>query len=214
MFTTCEKRELGVLGGAEEWIEIVARLRDDPYPWLLDSALEAPTIGRFSFAGSDPYLVLRAFGRRIELERRRDVRPDLPAAPTVWEGDPLDALRAFLPPPPVEGFDSHLPFVGGAVGYLGYELAQHTLPVPTKAADDPGSADLALLFVDRVFAFDARTRRLFAIGLGFGARPSEARRRAEASAESLCTRHARLAPRAVGSPPRTPSAPGFCREPR
>ena len=30
------------------------RLRDDPYPWLLESSLADGRLGRFSFAGSDP----------------------------------------------------------------------------------------------------------------------------------------------------------------
>ncbi|UCE85329.1 MAG: aminodeoxychorismate synthase component I [Deltaproteobacteria bacterium] len=207
MFTACQQREIGVLERGDAWIDLVAGLTDDPYPWLLDSALEAPPLGRFGFAGSDPYMVLRAYGRRIELERRRDVRPDLPAGPTVWDGDPLDALRALLPPPPVEGFDATPPFIGGAVGYLGYELAQHTLPIRAKAAEDPGIADLAFLFVDQILAFDLSTRRLVAIGLGFGARPSDARRGAERRVEALRARCARLPPRptrAAVAPARAP----------
>ena len=62
-------------------IEAFESLRGDPYPWLLDSATRGATgdvrRDRYSFAGTDPYLVLRAFSRRIELEGRREVRPGL-----------------------------------------------------------------------------------------------------------------------------------------
>jgi para-aminobenzoate synthetase component 1 len=184
MFTVSEQREIGILSGADEWLEIVERLRGEPYAWLLDSALECPGLGRYAFAGADPYLVLRAFGSRLELERRRDVRPDLGASPAVREGNPLLALRALLPPAPELCATSSPPFVGGAVGYLGYELLQHTLPVEPKSTNDPGIADLALLFVDRCLAYDARDRRLTALGLGFGASRAEARRRASAAAET------------------------------
>ena len=95
----------------------------DPYPWLLDSALPSARLGRYSFAGSDPYLVLRARGTDIELDCRRDVRPGLVPGRSRFAGDPLDALRALRPPPPVRARRSPYAFVGGAVGYLGYELA-------------------------------------------------------------------------------------------
>ena len=51
--------------------EAFAKLRSGAFPWLLDSALPSQRLGRFSFAGADPYLLLRARGRSIELECRR-----------------------------------------------------------------------------------------------------------------------------------------------
>ena len=52
-------------------------LRGRPYPWLLDSSLPSARLGRWSFAGAEPYAVLRVRGERCELECRRAVRPGL-----------------------------------------------------------------------------------------------------------------------------------------
>ncbi len=62
-----------------------------------------------------------------------------------------------------------LPFVGGAVGYLGYELASQLEPrLRLGSRDDLGMPDLSLEFVDRVLAYDHLEERLWLLGLGFG----------------------------------------------
>ena len=52
-------------------------LRGQGFAWLLDSAARDPRLGRFSFVGADPYLVVQAWGSEARLDCRRDVRGDL-----------------------------------------------------------------------------------------------------------------------------------------
>jgi para-aminobenzoate synthetase component 1 len=161
------RRELTLPGGLLNAFEA---LRHDAYPWLLDSALRQPGRGRYSFAGSDPYLVLRAFGRRIELECRREVRRDLPLGLHTTHGDPLEAVRALLPRVPRESLESEegqAPFAGGVVGYLGYELEVDPSGARRPGRDDLCLPDLALLFVDRLLVFDHLLDVACVYGLGF-----------------------------------------------
>ncbi len=158
----------GVLGAFET-------LRAEPFPWLLDSALTQPGRGRYSFAGSDPYLVVRAFGQRVELECRRGVRPDLELGHRTTICDPIEAIRCLLPrlPQPGRGTssepaDDEVPFVGGAVGFLAYELELGPFAsVQFHGRDDLQLPDLALLFVDRSLVFDHETDSAWVYGLGF-----------------------------------------------
>ena len=115
----CAVRELEP---ARDLLGAFSALRGDPCPWLLDSALPSARLGRYSFAGADPYLVLRAFGDRIEIDCRRAVHPGLALGRRTLRGDPLAVARDLMPPAPAGAID--LPFVTGAVGVLGYELAQ------------------------------------------------------------------------------------------
>jgi len=160
------RRAVALPGGALSAFELLRRL---PYPWLLDSALQQPGRGRYSFAGADPYLVVRAFGRRLELECRRAVRPDLQPGRTLMECDPLDAIRSLLPrlaQADEDAFDA--PFVGGAVGYLGYELQMDPLGTASVLGrDDLELPDLALLFVDRLLVYDHEEEVAWVYGLGF-----------------------------------------------
>ena len=169
---------------------LVLRLREGGLPWWLDSALESRRLGRFSFVGADPYLVVRARGTEAWLECRRDVRPDLAPGRSTRVGDPLELVRSLLPSrPAVSSCLSALPFVGGAVGYWGYELAARIESIPLVARDDLGLPDLALLFVDRLVAIDHQQGRAFAIGLGF----ASAEGRAARDASRACREIARAA---------------------
>ena len=151
---------------------LLGQLRNEPYPWMLDSALVTPprkagALGRYSFAGADPYLVLRAYGDRVELQCRRGVRDDLIPGRSVICHDPLEVARSLMPPPLTREAGAALPFVGGAVGYWGYELGQQLDSIELHAEDDLGLPDLVLLYVDRLIAIDHVTGRSYSVGLGF-----------------------------------------------
>ncbi len=162
------------------------RLRCEPYPWLLESARVDGRGGRFSFAGADPYLVLRVFGRESVLEMRRDVRPDIRGMPTQLRGDPLELVRELMPPRLVpKETPEGSPFAGGAVGFFGHELASQMENLAFHGRDELGLPDLCLLFVDRLLAFDHACGRCFALGLGFGAEATDAQQRAEAAASAV-----------------------------
>ena len=183
-----------------EWLRLVEELHAESGFWWLDSALPDARLGRYSFAGADPYLSLRASGSAIEVEVHREVRRGLEPGVHRLEGDPIEFARSLLPrtdsliystrttarseqPAQSDVPQWHeaaglaagleLPFLGGAVGYFGYELAS-TLEAGLRFenVDDLGLPDLSLAFVDQVFAFDHESDRLWILGLGF----EEARR--------------------------------------
>ena len=179
-------RETGPIEGG--FLRAFEHFRESPFPWLLDSALHEHGLGRFSFMGSDPYMVIRVKGEVVEEHCRRAVRVGSQLGHHVVEGDPLTRFRTWLGDsrdlegaPPV-----HFPFVGGAVGYLGYEFL-------SPAPEDPGSllgdeidfADATLLWVDRLLACDHETGQTYALALGFGVDSAQARTQARASLEAL-----------------------------
>jgi len=171
-------------------IAVFERLRGLAYPWLLDSALSGSRLGRFSFAGADPYLVVRSSAAcgQSRLELLRNARPDLDPDCASSEGDPFELVRKLLPPQPkrIDGAVAPLPpLIGGAVGYFGYELASRIEPIHFHGRDDLGLPDLALVFVDRLVAFDLARCCAHAIGLGFATGAAEASLRARQAAESI-----------------------------
>lgn len=173
-----------------DWLRVVDGLHARPGFWWLDSALEDGRLGRFSFAGADPYLWLTARGGEVEVDVQRGVRPGLSRGFHRFETDPIDCARALLPRADSLAYSTRttartgnprwhevaglsagldLPFLGGAVGYFGYELASGMEQGPCfENRDDLAMPDLALAFVDRVLAYDHETARLWVVGLGFG----------------------------------------------
>jgi para-aminobenzoate synthetase component 1 len=165
--------------------ELFEKLRGGTYPWLLDSAL-ASDCGRFSFAGANPYLVVRGRGSEIEAECLRAARPGLVVGRRHASGDLLEAVRSLFPTPPSNLEVPDLPFIGGAVGYLGYELAGQFDVHHFRGLDDLQLPDLYLLFIDRLIAYDSRDDRLYACALGFADDSKTAAARARGAIDEIC----------------------------
>jgi para-aminobenzoate synthetase component 1 len=173
-----------------EWLRIVEELRLESGFWWLDSARTDARLGRHSFAGANPYLWLHARGREVEIDVRRDVRPGLSKGFHRIEADPIDSARSLLPRADSLIYSTRttaafgnprwheatglsagleLPFLAGAVGYFGYELASTIEPqLRFENADTLALPDLSLAFVDQVLAYDHEFERLWIVGLGFG----------------------------------------------
>ena len=131
-------------------------LRSLPGLAWLDSALPHPRRGRWSILAARPRWTLSARGRRLRRASADGVEE--------FEGDPIAvAARAIeaeqrawegssLPP-------ASLPFAGGAIGYLGFELARHIERLPATTIDDVGAPDLALGWYDAALAWDGVEQR-------------------------------------------------------
>jgi aminodeoxychorismate synthase component I len=162
----------------------LAALRGRDCPWLLDSALPSSRLSAASFAGAEPWLVLRAQGRRVELECRRALPGGPPPGRHLLDGHPLEVLRAQLPRVAPDETAAGLAFAGGALGFLGYELAELDEALGPAAPGPAELPDCLLLFADRLLAYDHARGRCFAVGLGRGADAGAARRAAEENARA------------------------------
>ncbi|MFG1298806.1 aminodeoxychorismate synthase component I [Xanthobacter sp. V3C-3] len=161
---------------------------DAPFCAFLDSAAGGDPRARWSYIGVDPYEVIVADGDGV---RRNGVR--LP-------GTPFDVLAQALGPVRA-GADGPVPFTGGAMGYLGYELGRHLERLPAPRRSDPPVPEMVMGLYDSVLAFDLRERRAFIVSTGRPAEGEAARRRAEARAAELTDRIARA--------PQVPPPPDF-----
>src|ERR687895_729372 len=106
------------------WKEIVADLltpvsaflkiaEHSDYAFLLESVEGGEHVGRYSFLGKDPFLVLRSRAGRTTLESAGQItESDKPLIATMRE------LMARYRSPAVPGLPR---FTGGAVGFLGYD---------------------------------------------------------------------------------------------
>ena len=150
--------------------------QDEPYSFFLDSSLRAGGLGRFSFLGISPFLVLRSRGTRVLL-LREDEKPE------EVVGDPFEVLRGFLECYRIAG-PADLPLMGGAVGYFGYDLCHFIERLPAEAQDDLELPEAYLGFYDTLMAFDRRQGKAYLLSTGLpewepDARRLRARRRLE-----------------------------------
>jgi anthranilate synthase component 1 len=131
------------------------------YAFLLESVEGGEHVGRYSFLGKDPFLILRGRSGETLIERA--------GATTKAEKPFIDTLRELMnsfQSPFVPGLPR---FTGGAVGYLGYETAAWFEPaVARQRAADPGDAppgtdEAGFMLFDTVLAFDHVQHRILLI---------------------------------------------------
>jgi anthranilate synthase component 1 len=126
------------------------------YAFLLESVEGGEHVGRYSFLGKDPFLILRSSGGKTTIDRGGATSAsDAPFIPT------LRKLMADFRSP----FVPDLPrFTGGAVGYLGYGAASWFEPVLGDLGAGPDGADEAgFMLFDTVLAFDHVQHRILII---------------------------------------------------
>ncbi len=121
---------VGELDDPPEPRDALARCAGLPGRVLLESAGGR---GSYSFLGCDPILVLRVKGGRASLAGNLELTNSPSRAgshdPFLLLGTLLNDLRGPSPPPGI-------PFAGGIVGYLAYELADLLERLPAPPADD------------------------------------------------------------------------------
>jgi anthranilate synthase component 1 len=125
------------------------------YAFLLESVEGGEHVGRYSFLGKDPFLILRANEGKTTIDRAGQTREsDKPFITTLRE------LMAGFHSPFVPGLPR---FTGGAVGYLGYDAASWFEPVKLQDTSDPGQDDAGFMLFDTVLAFDHVRHRILII---------------------------------------------------
>ena len=130
---------------APDAADVFDRFVGEPYPFFLDSGIMMPVIGRYSILGSRPFAVLIANGRDIEIRRGAEVERR--------RRNPFEALRDMLRQYRVAAHPE-LPFVGGGVGFLSYDLGGFVERLPNTTVDDIHFPDMYFAFYDRAVVFD------------------------------------------------------------
>jgi anthranilate synthase component 1 len=144
------------------------RLDDGVTPaYLLESVEGGERLGRYSFLGIGPRRLLEVTDTGAHTTTRPvgvvDYAPDLPVTTTAV-GDPLEALRAFVPRRTVLPTEGMPRFTGGAVGALSYDAISAFEPSVPRPDHDPIGVPLAAFIeTDLVLVFDHLTHQLSAI---------------------------------------------------
>jgi len=131
-----------------------------PNSFLLESVEGGERLARYSFLGSDPFLIFRSKGDTATITEGERTET---LALKVGERDPLHVLKellgryTYVPSPELP------PFVGGAVGMIGYDTVRFFEKLPTLAKDDLGLDDCIFLFTDALLVFDNVKHKVLAL---------------------------------------------------
>ncbi len=128
-----------------------------PHAFMLESVEGGETIGRYTFLGADPHVILKAWGSKQELVSRDK---------TLKTGrTPIETLRMLLArycPVEIPGLP---PLAGGMVGYLSYDGVRYFEEIPDKNPDHLGLPDCFVMLAENIVAFDHVRHRMVLVSV-------------------------------------------------
>src|SRR5215472_8544395 len=127
------------------------------YSFLLESVEGGERIGRYTFVGAQPRMVVTARGKEISIRCGREFE--------ITQGHVIDVLRRTLREHRSAQVPGLPPFTGGGVGYFAYDLVRQFERLPETAKTDVDLPDCIFTFYDRLLAFDHLKHQLHIIAL-------------------------------------------------
>jgi anthranilate synthase component 1 len=116
------------------------------YAFLLESVEGGEKIGRYTFMGTKPRMVVTARGKDLTIRTGASVERR--------EGSVVELLRTLLRQHRPAAVPDLPPFTSGCVGYFAYDMVRQFERLPSHAKDDLGLPDCVFTFYDRLLAFD------------------------------------------------------------
>ena len=178
---------IDIVADNETPISAFAKVEGDGDCFLFESAETNEQSGRFSFIGFDPILKFQSSGSTISLTEEGVTRT------FQIKRDPLAELEAtmakfqFVPAPDIPHF------VGGAVGYIGFDVVRFFEPtVKLHAHDDLQIPEMMFVIARTLIVFDHRFKKLRLVTNAQVADPSQAETAYAAAQARLNTLLARL----------------------
>jgi anthranilate synthase component 1 len=133
--------------------------------FLLESSHKYNDSGRYSFIGADPAFELISRGEINEIIYRDGSKQ-------ITNGNPLEVLKKLLP---VGLFDQYdFPFIGGAMGYVGYDIIRGFEVIGEEYSNGLEMPDVHLMFFEEVIVFDHLQEKVKICGLPLSDKSSPA----------------------------------------
>ena len=127
---------------------------------LFESVIGGEKVGRYSFLAIDPTMRLSARSNNVTVASAQ-------GSETFTSDNPLNELRTRLKSVTAAHLDDLPPFVGGAIGYAGYDVIRYTEHLPAAPEDDRELPDLNFAFYDEMVIFDNVNKTMVVVALAW-----------------------------------------------
>ncbi|SEN58405.1 anthranilate synthase, component I [Mesobacillus persicus] len=122
--------------------------------FLLESSLKHEKSGRFSFIGADPVYEIKG--------HRGSVTVHGPSGEQTKQDRVIDVVKNYLPE--IEEIPG-IPFIGGAVGYIGYDIIRDYEEIGPENQDPLNMPEAHLMLFNEIIVFDHLKERVFIVGI-------------------------------------------------
>lgn len=138
--------------------DIFSCVKDKKNVFFLDSAMHENRLGEYSYIGYNPILTFESKEDEVVISGAARVTE-------IVKSNPFDKLKE-LYDRYQKNYQAPFPFVGGFVGYFGYDLCHFIEKLPRKAVDDVNIPDCFLGLYDGIFIIDHKKNQTFIAALG------------------------------------------------
>lgn len=128
--------------------EVFWQLKDEKHCIFLDSGMDHEHLGRYSIIAWEPFLTFESKGKTIRIQDEKSL--------IEYSGNTFEALKK-LYSQYASDIITDLPFVGGFMGYFGYDLCHQIEKLPTHTIDDIGLPDCFMGLYDGAYVYDHKT---------------------------------------------------------
>ena len=125
------------------------KIQNGDWAFLFESVVGGERLGRYSFLGSGPFLLFEAHGNKVRIEDRVGGNVQ-----QLEHEDPLRLLEETVNRYRAPHLNGLPRFLGGAVGYAGYDTVRYVEKLDRPPPDDRGLPDLCFALYDRMVIFD------------------------------------------------------------
>lgn len=137
--------------------QLFAAFKEEAYPYFLDSGMNKGGLGKYSFIGSNPFRIFKAKNETLMWIEKDQCKEGV--------GNPFEALKE-LYHQYHQPYKSFLPFIGGMVGFFGYDLCHHIEKFHRTTLDDVKIPDLYLGFYDGGLVIDHEENKVYITDAG------------------------------------------------
>ena len=123
--------------------ELFCQFENEKHVMFLDSARDKESLGQYSILVSNPKLIVESKGSCVKIDG------------TVIGDNPFKELRTLLKTYK-QSYESHLPFIGGFVGFLSYDLKAFIEKLDVTVTDDINMPDMYFGIYDGGVVYDHR----------------------------------------------------------
>jgi len=145
-----------MMADTETPIRLFQHFAKEKHAFLLESVEGGAKWARYSFIGTDPFMML--YGKHGEMVL------ECGGVKESFKDKPIELLKGKLRSYRSPSLAELPPFTGGAIGYFGYDLLQYYEKLPAHRVDDLDMNDLQFMFCDRVIVFDHFKQQLQIVG--------------------------------------------------
>lgn len=126
---------------------------------FLDSQMEFETVGRFSIIGISPFLTIKFKNEDVYINKEKRVCKDI-----------FKFLKEEVSKYKIEN-NTKLPFIGGAIGYLSYEIGRNIEKIPSIAIEDINIPWCYFNFYENILIYDNLENKKYITSMGILNKP-------------------------------------------